>query len=304
MEKVIFELQFIRKVLLAPTKHTGGLFKVVDFESMDNDLSGMDIILFQEKRDRFSRLLKSSIINICTAEFEKALFGTDQQIYGNITDEQISILLELMTCYLLQCKSLECVMSIRECLLKLLIIVNVVLLGSNKKQQCRFWIRDHLSELESVRCTFGTSILHKCMNFGRFPTERLVRVLVEEGKMDVNIENTRRETPLHWLSTRLYNAERDKGQKTPTEDLMNNAEILINNGAHMDAEDHLGRQASRFFSQRFPQWSFNVSLKCLAAKALLKHGVRYEMCAPKVMIPFIESHKPKDSEEFSDKKLP
>ena len=295
MDNAIFEMQVLRKIWFSPTSATNN---AVDWESMDTtDIRAMDILMFQEKRDRYNGYSKTKIVSLCTSDVKLALFPRDQELYRNISDEQISILLELMTCYLLQCKSFQ-----SDSLLDLLVYLSVFLLASNKKQESEVWIREHLSELASLRNTYGTSILHKCMNYWMYdnlPKEPLVRLLVEEGKMDVNVVNTAlRETPLHFLSRGLCFAEVIHGQfKTfkGKEDMMNIAEILINNGAHMDAVDKFGREASHVFSQRCPQWSFNVSLKCLAARALVKHGVRYEKHAPALLIPFIESHKPKDT---------
>ena len=71
-------------------------------------------------------------------------------------------------------------------------------------------------------------------------------------------------TPLHLLSARLaYMEQNVKGlfPTMPTEDTVRIAEILINNGAHMDAVDDFGNEASGYFPQRFPQWSFNVSFE-------------------------------------------
>ena len=307
MDNAIFEMRFLRKILLAPTTCTG-TDNGVDWESMDTDLHGMNRYMFQAKRDSLVGFSKAIVVCFCRVNVKRALFPTDQQIYRNITDEQISILLELTTCYLLQCKSFKDDQSVSQSLLQLLVSLNVFLLASNKKEQCEVWIREHFSELVSVRSARGDSILHECMNEIEWmlinklnlSMEPLVRLLVKEGKMDVNVVNTeRRETPLHMLSTRLCHMERKRKlyPKMPTEDIMKIAEILRNNGAHMDAVDASGREASHFFSQRIPLWSFNVNLKCLAAKTLLKHGVTFEDVTrvPKTLIPFIKSHKPKDS---------
>ena len=307
MDNAIFEMEFLRKVLFAPTIGGSGTKNKVDWKSMETDLRDMDMLMVQETRRRSSKLSKAMVISFCRIHVRHALYPTDQQIYRNITDEQISILLELTTCYLLQCKSFEDDASVSQHLLDVLVILNVFLLASNKRQECEAWVREHLSELVSVRNARGDSILHQCMNEIEWmlinkltlPMEPFVRLLVEEGKMDVNVVNTqRRETPLHVLSASHCYMERNESglyPNMPTEDTMKIAQTLINNGAHMDAVNAFGREASWFFSQRFPQWSFNVNLKCLAAKAILKHGVRYEKRAAKVMIPFIESHKPKDT---------
>ena len=305
MDNAIFEMQFLRAILLAPTTGTDN---AVDWESMDIDLRGTDRFMFQEKRHSMPDMKKPRLVCMCGVHVKMALFPRHQQLYRNITDEQFAILLEIGTCYLLQYKSFKDDVGISQTLLDLLAILNVFLLGSNKKQECVIWIRKHFSELKSVRSAYGNTILHECidkiewmlLNKIDLPVEPFVRLLVEKGKMDVNDVNTekRRATPLHLLSTRVSYMELDERgfyPKMPTEDTMKIAEILIDNGAHMDQTDWLGREASRYFSERFPQWAFNVSLQCLAAKALFKHGIRYEKRAPKTLIPFIESHKPKDS---------
>ena len=165
----------------------------------------------------------------------------------------------------------------------------VVLLESNKKHESEVWIKEHVYELISLRTKGGDTILHKvfyiCLDC--FPIESFVRMFVEECKMDVNVQNNWRATPLHCLSSMIMCE-----QIYPTEDVMRVAELLISNGSHMDAVDVDGLEASQYFSRRCPKWSFNFSLKCLAARAILKHG--YEQYVPKNMIPFIESHKPGD----------
>ena len=136
----------------------------------------------------------------------------------------------------------------------------------------------------------ANSILHLIlrMKVGRFSREPIMRLLIEGCKMDVNVENICRETPLHWLSSDVSLLPR----RQPTEEMMNIAELLIDNGAHMDSVDICGKEASSTLSQKFPKWSFNVNLKCLAARAILKHGVKYKKVVADTEVDFIESHKP------------
>ena len=293
MDIVIFELLFLRKIISAPTINNR-----IDLYSsyMHTGLSGMDNYLFEEKRYVLQRLrtwTKIRLISRCINDVENSLFlpGRRDQ---NITDEQITVLLDMMNFLLVQFQSCEgeirqnCQKGYMDTLIQLV----VVALASNKKTPCEVWINEHLSELVSLRNNVGCSILHAALsiNVGYFPVAPIVRVCVEEGKMDVNDGNIYRETPLHLLSYSARLQYRYRNRK-PTEDMMRIAELLINNGAHMDAVDILGHEASSFFSKRFPQWSFNFTLKCLAARAILKHGIRYEKYAPKTIIPFIESHK-------------
>ena len=45
----------------------------------------------------------------------------------------------------------------------------------------------------------------------------------------------------------------------PTEDIIINVELLINNGTHMDSMDFEEQQTSIVLSRIFPQWSFSMS---------------------------------------------
>ena len=173
----------------------------------------------------------------------------------------------------------------------------VVLLASNNnnpdnkdntKKKCEAWMRDNMENLIALRSKRGVSILHAAIDayvFG-YPRLPIVRLLVEVGKMDVNVRDISDQTPLHLLSDKVLH--RRKSQ--PTEEETSMAEILINHGAHMDSKDVHGREASNVFSQKFPQWSFNFSLKCLAARAMVKYGVKYEKL-PGQLTAFIEEHK-------------
>ena len=122
------------------------------------------------------------------------LFPKDEPVCRTFSDEELSILLELVTCFLLQCEVFKDSVSISQCLLYLLISLNVLLLASNKKQECEGWIKAHLSELVSVKSANGDSLLHRCMleiehlliHKVDLPMEPFVRLLVEEGKMEVN----------------------------------------------------------------------------------------------------------------------
>ena len=284
MDNVIFELVFLRKILLAP--NTNYVFDL-DMLDMDTDRYGVDVNLLREKRARYGveRWSKELFVADCRLDVYKVLFPMDQEIYRNITDEQISIMKTLMTFYLLQCESQEDIGSRLECV-DLLVSLIVVLLESNKKLECEVWVKEHLSGLMSVKAYHDNTVLHVALDMHnlRLPREPLVRLLVEEAKMDVNIVNSKRETPLHLLSRNAYFMEKEQIHIMSTEDMMKLAEILINNGAHMDMVN-LGMEASWYFSKKFPQFAFNTNLKCLAAKAILRHGIKYEKYAPKKRFP-------------------
>ena len=280
-------------MVLAPTTNN-----VVALYSpyMDTDLCDMDNdnVMF---RRRIASLAprrpwsKDGLIRNCTGEINTSLFphlGRREQSCQNITDEQIKVAMEMMNFLLLKGSSCEDSTFLTTILPKLI----VFLLVSNKKRECEVWLREHMSELESLKYDENESILHKVLNMRPvLPIEPTVRFFVEQGKMDVNVENIRRQTPLHLISARVYRLS------YLTKEDLRMAEIMKDNGAHMDAVDVNGSEASSFL-KRFPQWSFNVSLKCLAARAVLKHGISYEKCAD--LIPFIESHKPGQLSQLCD----
>ena len=299
MDNVIFELQFLFKMALEPEVNN-----VVDLYSpdMETELWGMDVNRFRRERDRLGRSKswsKSQLTGHIANQVSRDLFPRAQHTpvatYKNITDDQISVLMELMNFVLLHAKSLEGDVFIYS-YVHLLVQLMVVLLASNQNAECKAWIRENFSELVTLKTNTGSSILHHMTNMdrsiGRFPIVPLVRLLVEDCKMDVNVEDNRRATPLHWLSSSAARHV-DLCRRKPTKDMIRIAELLIDNGAHMDSVDNKGKEASCFFSKTFPKWSFNFSLKCLAARALLKHGVRYELQLdmPATVITFIESHK-------------
>ena len=174
----------------------------------------------------------------------------------------------------------------------------VILLASNKKSDCEVWIKENMSELLSLSTHTGDSMLHliPTIEVGPFDFKPMLRMLVTEGKMDVNVVNKFRQTPLHLLSRRLHFL---LSFHLRTEKILGVAELLIDNGAHMDAVDNIGMEASYYLSQRFPKWAFNFSLKCLAARAILKHGVRYEKM-PDMLEAFIQSHKAQGVSECRD----
>ena len=294
MDTAIFELKFLRKVMLTPNKIVG---IYLDSSYMDTDLGGMDSDAYERKRA--SLILQSvvwgmaGIMDRLKSDVDSSLFpqNHDEDAYRNINDDQINAIMEIMNFHLLQCKSRD--ISIFRycrtvCMVKILQLI-VVLLESNRKMECEAWIKEHLSTLRSVRNNDGDSILHLAITvpIGGFNRISIVKVLVEKCNMDVNAENRKRQTPLHVLSGVVWVTSHP-----PIEKVVGLTELLINNGAHMDSLDVLGNEASHVLSRKFPRWSFNVNLKCLAARAILKHGVKYEEKGlPATLIPFIHTHK-------------
>ena len=116
----------------------------------------------------------------------------------------------------------------------MLMYVSVVLLSSNKKHEWEAWIREHLSKLKSLGTATDETILHLAVMsyYVSFPRAPFVKLLVEDGKMDVNVENQLKQTPLHWIVCSEAEVLSDK-KTTPVEDFTRIAELLIYNGAHM-----------------------------------------------------------------------
>ena len=308
MDKTIFELQFLRKIFFAPTTNDTVALHSSDFNA---DLGGMDIDLFRNKKDNLRTSRKSDLLLCGFIEVQWALIPLVQReaaVYQNVTDEQINIMMEIMKTFLLvhsRPSEDEFLQKYRSHFMLLLLQVLVVLLESDKKAECTAWMKEHSSEMKSFRTKTGYSILHIAieMQVDCFPREPLMRLLVEHGKIDMNVETNNKSTPLHLLSNHASKLNQ------PTKEMIKIAELLIDNGAHMDSVDFTGKEASHAFSKKFPQWSFNFNLQCLAARAVLKHRVKYEGVAPKKLIPLIQSHKTKfrselfiQLEAFEDKK--
>ena len=277
--------------MLAPER----VNKQVDINSLFMDTVGEGITTDWLKQRKYilsgSSGRKTILVSRCVEHLKPSLSHvSDNQ---NITEDQINVLLEIMTLVLIECKSCEDGMLLycRDKCIESLVRLIAILTSSNKSSECKAWMKEHMLDLTSLRMDGEGSILHLALKLDAryFAKEPIVRMLVEVGKMDVNVVNSMKETPLHLLST-VLRRQLVRGQQ-PTEEMLKLAELLIDNGAHMDAMDTVGYEASHGVSRAFPQYSFNVNLKCLAAKALLENGVKYKSIAPKTVVPFIESHK-------------
>ena len=261
---------------------------------MATELGEMDPVMFHRKRQNLrSTDLKywPELLDQCKTDVDNSLIFQHRDVYQAITDEQIEAVVEILNFFLVQYKSRDPYMFryCRSMCITLILQLIVVLLESNRQAECEAWIGEHFSELTAVKLTDGASILHLALiiNVGSISRQPIVKLLVEKCKINVNVEDDERQTPLHWLSDIVV----DDFKNEPTEEVIRVAEILIDNDAHMDATDVGGRQASRTFSRLFPRWRLNSSLKCLAAKAILEHELKYETIVPKQMVPFIQSHK-------------
>ena len=263
-------------------------------QGIEDELYDMDREEF--RRNRFALLVlgfhggqTEDLLGLCVINFMAELIFNDK--HQNITDDQIEAMKRMMS-HLLSLSNANS-STLRLICVDMLMYVSIVLLSSNKKHDCEAWIREHMSELTSLRTIAGESILHLAVLgiLVVFPKAPLVKLLVEDGNMDVNVQNQSRQTPLHWLYCSNLRVLFDN-KTTPVEDRRRVAELLIYNGAHMDAVDVRGTKASHLLSPReFPQFSFNVNLQCLAATAIVKHGIRYQGILPACMTPLVQSHK-------------
>ena len=308
MDYTIFELRFLRKVILAPSGRNNvnvvylpPIPVLSRYMNSYTNLNGMDPNMYVRKlwSLRIPRPValwtKPRLIRRCARDVNRSLFswGKREEDYQNITEEQIQVLMHTMN-FLLH-YDIEMFEDSRSNTMDVLLQLIVVLLLSNKKSECEVWVMKHniMSKLIAYRDSHdGSSVLHRALRIqvGSFDIEPIVKLFVEEGNMDVNIRNNRRETPFHCLST--GGLVRWICAIWIPECVMKVAEYLKNKGAHMDSADINGTEASHFFSERSPWFSFNFNLQCLAAKAILKHGIRNEIRAPAKIIPFIELHKP------------
>ena len=302
MDEVIFKWQFTKRIIFTP----GAADDDMDFTALRAGVQdttegidlGIDSHRFHDEVDKLASTYdgipwpKYECVMSCFHDMRDSLTNNQDQCKQNISDDQMRILKEMMSFLLVECNLREgefCQLYDVSCIILMIRLLHVLLL-SEKREQCKVWVKEHVDGLQSLR-THQTAnyFMHFAMDgFGedKLPSEPLVRLLVEECKVDVNIENDAGQTPLHWLSHIFCNQQ---------ESIMRIAELLINNGAHMDVVDHEGKEASGYLSARHPQWAFNFSLKCLAARAVLRHGVRYDEYEgrnmPSEMKKFITAHK-------------
>ena len=133
------------------------------------------------------------------------LFAADELTIQNITDDQMKTVMEIMSFLLSHAESYENQKPAvgRDICNDLLWLLSSFFLISNQKLHCEAWLKEHLSELKAVRCENGDSLLHLAAErqLRPFPNASFVKLLLEEGEMDVNVVNIKRQTPLHYSHT-------------------------------------------------------------------------------------------------------
>jgi len=144
------------------------------------------------------------------------------------------------------------------------------------------------------RTTLGDSLLHlavarnntlKSQNlfeggqYNFFPSLEVARLIVECGG-NVNGFNKANSTPLHTaVAPNNYSKEI--------------VELLLDNGAHIDLRNAHGQRPTSMM-RNIPECQINplryTTLRCLAAAAVTKHGLRYKDVVPHVLEEVIEAH--------------
>ena len=294
MDKVIFNLRFLCKLLLVPT-----IGNVLKFHSPETDtyLFGMDSDMYL---NRIASLPKPMVKAVCVERTlskvwcEYSYFDRSEgfpEINTNITEVQMADTMQMMSFVLFHHSSSGSDDNAAHCF-RLLLLLAMALFASCRRKDIEVWLKEHMSELIAFRSDKGDSALHlltKLCNY-RFPKVPIVRLIVESevGNMNINAQNFRKKTALHFLSEAFRNQANlsVKEQK----DLTDSVELIVNNGAHMDMVDVEGREASRGLPKISPRYAFNFSLKCLAAKVIARQGIHNQEIVPKTIVPFIQAH--------------
>ncbi len=153
----------------------------------------------------------------------------------------------------------------------------------------------HIVHVIDPRTTSGESLLHlsvmknnvlKSQNnmfeegqFNFFPSVEVTRLLVECGAK-INSKSLTSDTPLHAASI-LTNFRHEI------------VETLLENGAHIDARNDINQRPLELL-RHVPDCKINplnyMSLKCMAARAVVQHGLHYKNEVPAILEKFIEDH--------------
>ena len=215
-----------------------------------------------------------------------------------IDEKTLNVMMEVMSLIIVECRDFENGMhlfshcrNLKVDILDMMIRMIELLSVAASQSVYHGWMDQNMSELGAIRSDGGSSIMHAAIHFrpDSIPRAPIVKMLAERGNIRVQVENNERKTPLHLLSNRLVRLR--KGEK-PTPDMEQIAELLIDNGAHMDGKDIDGNPASYGLKRAFPnRYNFDFNLKCLAAKVVIDHNIEYDNeSVPKSIRTFIAAH--------------
>ena len=149
---------------------------------------------------------------------------------------------------------------------------------------------------QNPRLRNGYTPLHMCCasitndnNFDmgdivNFPNACICKTLVACGA-DVNTRDLYNNTPLHIIArSRIYDVDVHREI----------IKCLFENGAHFDTRNSNAMTAVDVASTRFAEGLINpyinISLKCLSASVVKKHGIRYKDIIPISLYDFVELH--------------
>ncbi|XP_018495772.1 protein fem-1 homolog B [Galendromus occidentalis] len=182
-------------------------------------------------------------------------------------------------------------------ILYLLVVLSKVLLREPKEKEELF---DLVRRINASRCVTreGNSLLHLAVdedtpvndfhtrNLCRFPCANTAKLLIR-CNANVNAINKERNTPLHIIMKYSNPSSNFKALHSIMSE-------LIRNGAHTDTVNARGQTpldaASTSMARTLLRFQLEIKLKCIAAKAVQKHGLQYEGIVPTGLIGFIENH--------------
>ena len=120
------------------------------------------------------------------------------------------------------------------------------------------------------------------------PSIAVIKLLLECGA-DVNEVDDEHNTALLLCSKAIQKL--GKKQRFQDRDLMKNlAELLLKHDAHVDIFNFSGDSAAEILTSSLIGWNVFVSLKCLAARAVLKYNIPYIGHIPASLESFVQMH--------------
>lgn len=113
-----------------------------------------------------------------------------------------------------------------------------------------------------------------------FPNLEVIKLLLDCGA-PVNARNQSHSTPLH-IAANTYNFY------PPL------VELLLEHGGHLDQPNYKGESPKTLLAQNHSSICLikYVSLKCLAATAIVRHNIPYKGCIPATLETFLTFHQP------------